>query len=365
MKIPRSLYSVIFALAGIVFSGISPAENLSSMPMGRGLPVEVFAGMTFNSIDAVTENDASFEASVDTRLSWIDRRLSYDKSKIVTPFLEYKDEAADKRLAEMWYPKIEFQNIKGTSSVEGKNLRIHPDGSVELIRRESGKFSTNFAMTNFPFDRQVLSVTLISRYEPKSKVVLDFAEKQLNYSNSIYPEEIKGWDFDTVALSKGAIAGLLDTQYSTLTSSLQIKRQPFSAVSTIILPLICCLLIPLLVLWINTLNIEEVHGFGEENSMLASFAMTGIFAVVALNFTVDTNYIQLIQGDNPVIRLFALNYFMLAFGIFISVALYRYYIVKRFFGTYVQAELFYVLCWAVPVLCFSVTAAILALAYFG
>ena len=149
------------------------------------------------------------------------------------------------------------------------------------------------------------------------------------------------------------------------TASLQIKRQVFSAISTIILPLVCCLLIPLLVLWVNTLNDDEHLGFGEPNSQLASFAMTGIFAVVALNFTVGSSYVQLIQGDNPVIRLFALNYFMLALSIVISVALYRYHVIKRLYGRYVQAEVFHVLCWSIPILCFGVAAAILFSAWLG
>jgi hypothetical protein len=365
MKIKSFLSQLLFFVLIFCSYPIKATENVASLPMGRGLPVEVFAGLTFNNINSINENEASFEASVDTRLTWIDRRLRFDRSSAIAGFLEFKDESADQRLGQIWQPKIEFLNIKGAPSLESKNLRIYPDGSVDLIRRETGKFSMSFSMTKFPFDMQSLAITLISRYEPNTKVLLDFSESQVNFSNSIYPSESTGWDFGVVNLKKAAVAGLRDTQYSTLTASLQIKRQPFSAISTIVLPLVCCLLIPLLVLWINTLKHDDPHGFGEPNTMLASFAMTGIFAVVALNFTVDTNYIQLIQGDNPIIRLFALNYFMLALSIFISVALYRYYLVKRLFGRYVQAELFHVLCWAIPTLCLGVTVAILALAYLG
>ena len=365
MKIRTFLFGAAFALLMCLKVDGIAAENLGSLPMGRGLPIDVYAGIAFASINSIQENDSSVEATVDTRLTWIDRRLSYEKSKAIIGFIEFKDEAADKRLAEIWHPKVEFANSRGAPSLEDRSLRIYPDGSVDLIMRERGKFSADFSMQNFPFDKQILSVDLISRSEPSTKVLLNFTESQLNFSNSIHPPESSGWDFRRVSLKKGHISGLRDTQYSVLTASLQIKRQVFSAISTIILPLVCCLLIPLLVLWVNTLNDDEHLGFGEPNSQLASFAMTGIFAVVALNFTVGSSYVQLIQGDNPVIRLFALNYFMLALSIVISVALYRYHVIKRLYGRYVQAEVFHVLCWSIPILCFGVAAAILFSAWLG
>ena len=101
------------------------------------------------------------------------------------------------------------------------------------------------------------------------------------------------------------------------------------------------------------------------NTEIACFPMSGIFAVVALNFTVVTGYAALGHGDNPVVRLFGLNYIMLGLSFLVSIVLYRYYLVKRLYGRYVQDEFFSVLCWGTPILCFGVTAAILALAHVG
>lgn len=72
--------------------------------------------------------------------------------------------------------------------------------------------------------------------------------------------------------------------------------------------------------------------------------------------------VALDQEDNPVVRLFAINYIMLAISFLVTIFLYRYYILRRYFGRFVQEEFFHVLCWSAPTLCFGTVAAILALA---
>ncbi len=87
----------------------------------------------------------------------------------------------------------------------------------------------------------------------------------------------------------------------------------------------------------------------------------GLFAVIALNFTVNATYQVLGTGDNPVSRLFALNYVTLGISLMINVLLFRFNVVARWFGRYVQEQLYLFLIWAVPLL-MVVTAASVILA---
>ena len=55
----------------------------------------------------------------------------------------------------------------------------------------------------------------------------------------------------------------------------------------------------------------------------------GLFAVIALNFTVNSVYQVLGSGDNPVSRLFALNYVALGVSLLVNVLLFRFGVVER------------------------------------
>lgn len=358
--------SLLTFLGGLFFYcasfGIFAAQtgDLKTIPMDLGLPVQVTTGINFLKIDSVSENDGTFEGTVDINLVWVDHRLKYDKSEAPVGYIAYRNDAATQKLDEIWRPKSEIENIIGEPTSEIKDVRIYPNGTVNYLRRVKGKFSTDFDLASFPYDKQKLSIALISRTEPSNRVVFDFTENDLKYSNSSVIPDLTGWDFNRVTLSRDTIEGLRGTKYPRLIASLNVTRQPFGPTASILMPLLACLLIPFLVLWLNTLNHEEKEGFGMSNTEIAAFPMGGLFAVVALNFTVNTSYVALGQIDNPVMELFGLNYLLVAFSILVSTFLYRYYVVRRLYGTYVQNEFFHVLCWATPVLSLGVSAAIIA-----
>jgi hypothetical protein len=363
MMAKRSLLYLFFWIFFGCFLVTANAENtlnMKAIPTDMGLPVQVSTGVNFLKIDSVSENDGTFEGVFDINLVWVDQRLKFDKSTAPMGFIAYRNEEASQKLDQIWRPNADIENIVGEPSSEIKDIRIYPDGTVNYLRRIKGKFSTDFDLSSFPYDKQKLEVAIISRAEPSNRVVFDFNEGDLKYSNSSVIPDLTGWDFNRVTLSRDSIEGLRGTKYPRLIASLHITRQPFGPSATILMPLLSCLLIPFLVLWLNTLNHEEKEGFGMSNTEIAAFPMGGLFAVVALNFTVNTTYVALGQVDNPVMELFGLNYLLVAFSILVSIFLYRYYVVRRLYGTYVQNEFFHVLCWATPVLSLGVSAAIIA-----
>ena len=219
------------------------------------------------------------------------------------------------KLDEIWRPKAEIENLVGEPTLVIKDVRIYPNGMVNYLKRVKGKFSTDFDLSTFPYDKQKLAISIISQAEPSNRVIFDFTENDLRYSNSSVVPDLTGWDFNRVTLTRDTIEGLRGTKFPRLTAALNVTRQPFGPSATILMPLLSCLLIPFLVLWLNTLNHEEKEGFGMSNTEIAAFPMGGLFAVVALNFTVNTSYVALGQVDNPVMELFGLNYLLVAFSI--------------------------------------------------
>ena len=49
-------------------------EDLKSIPREMGLPVNVKTSINFLDVKSINENEKTFDAIVDTKLIWIDRR---------------------------------------------------------------------------------------------------------------------------------------------------------------------------------------------------------------------------------------------------------------------------------------------------
>lgn len=353
---------LIATLLAICTLGVSAAENdLTTLPQGMGLPVLVRAGLNFVELQGISENDGTFTATVDVRLRWQDLRLAFPAAQVAGGYREFKDTDADKQLEKIWQPAVEFGNLKGDRTFQKRNLRIFANGRVELMQRTTASFNAEYSLENFPFDRQRLEVQLISRIEPVQRVMLDFRQDELEFSNTQHGVQAEGWNIGLVELSKDTAAAWRGEENTRMKAALVVKRQQKSLLATIFVPLFASLLIPLLVLWLNSI---EDGNFVVDSFELTNISIGGLFAVVGLNFTVNSSFVKLATGDNPVMRLFALNYFLLGLSIAVGIFLYRFNVVKRVFGPHVQEEFFVFINWAIPVLVFGTAAAMVGMAVF-
>jgi uncharacterized Tic20 family protein len=336
-------------------------KTLTVIPQGRGMPIMIRVGLTFIELKGINENEGSFTATVDMRVRWQDLRLQFARTAGSTGYQEWNGEEAKQKMAEIWTPQLEYGNLKGEPTYSKRGLRIYADGTVEYMQRTAGTFNADYSLENFPFDRQKLSVEMISRIEPLQRVLLDFRQDELEFSNNDNGNKLDGWSLGLVELSKDSVQAWRGEHNSRVKASLVVKRDQPSLLATIFVPLVASLLIPLLVLWLNKYQDGE---FAVDAFELTNISIGGLFAVVALNFTVNSSFVQLASGDNPVMRLFALNYFMLALSIAVGILLYQFNLVRRWFGTHVQAEFYAFICWAVPVLAFGTAAAMVLMAVF-
>jgi hypothetical protein len=149
-------------------------------------------------------------------------------------------------------------------------------------------------------------------------------------------------------------------QHSRVWASLAVTRNPSGSIAPIFIPLFASLLIPFLSLWLNRVEDAELQVDAFE---LTNIIIGGLFALIALNFTVNAEYSTLAAGQNTVKWLFGLNYFALALALLINVLLFRFQVVRRWFGKYVQEQVFLYLLWAVPVLVLGTAAAVVVSAW--
>src|SRR6185369_11997161 len=145
--------------------GQPPNQDLTSLPLGKGLPVMVRVGLYFQSVTAFDDNQGAFNGTVDMRLRWEDPRLRYAAETTPRGFQEYRGPQAEQKLKEVWVPQVAFTNLKDSPSNQTASLRIFPDGWVELMQRTTGRFTIPIDSGAFPFDKQTLGVEITVRRE--------------------------------------------------------------------------------------------------------------------------------------------------------------------------------------------------------
>ncbi len=148
--------------------------------------------------------------------------------------------------------------------------------------------------------------------------------------------------------------------HARVVASLEIAREPGSVIAPIFIPLFASLLIPLPGIWMNRV---EDGVFQIETFEFVNLIVGGLFAVIALNFTVNSTYQALGSGDNPVSRLFGLNYAdpgRQPDGQHRCCSASTWS--SRWFGPYVQEQLYMFLVWAVPLLVLVTAASVILVA---
>lgn len=338
---------------------LSNAQAQTSLPTGKGLPVHVRAGVEFKEIGALKENAGTYIATVDVRLRWQDLRLTRPPEEAADPPKVYLGADAQTQLAKMWVPNAELVNQRGKSSYEATGLRIYPDGSVELIKRTSGEFVANIDVERFPFDRQQLRLSVAIRDRNADAVALQFDQSDLDFTRAAANASLDGWELGLASLRSEPLPGWNGQSHPQILASLEIARQPSMVIAAIFIPLFASLLIPMLAIWLNRVDDGK---FQIETFELVNVIIGGLFAVIALNFTIYSTYEMLGSADNPVSRLFALNYIALGIGLLVNVLLFRYGVIERLFGRYVQEQLYLVLAWAIPLLVLTAAGAIIVVA---
>lgn len=349
-----ALTALLIAYAPTAFA--QTASSQTTLPVEQGLPIPVKVGVGFADLIAFKEGTGIYTATVDVRLRWQDLRLRRPAEEATDPPKVYRGADAQAQLAKIWVPATELVNQRSRETYSAAGLRMYPDGTVELTRRVRAEFASTVNVERFPFDRQKLRIDVAVPNQSAEMVALRFDQDDLDFSRAAASVNLDNWDIQSVALRSDPLTGWYGTTHAQVVASLEIVRQPGIIAATIFIPLFASLLIPMLSIWLNRL---DDGSFQIETFELVNIIMGGLFAVIALNFTVNSAYEALGSADNPVSRLFALNYTTLGIGLLVNVLLFRFGVVERWFGRYVQEQLYVFLSWAVPVLVLTGAGAII------
>lgn len=332
----------------------SAAAKRAAPPSGQGFATEVRTGVQFVQVDGIDENAGTFDATVDVRLRW--------KDPTWTEAVAARDDDVAAAFAGHWAPAVAIDNLVDDPALVERGLKVDGHGNVELLERTKGTFATDFDVQSFPFDRQLLTIVLAARGQSLDDLSLVFHGDDLAFAANTDALSVPAWTTGVVSMASTPTGGWYNQGYARLTAGLNVRRDWQSTIAPVFIPLFSAMLIPLIAVWLQKVSDEgefEIDAFE-----LANIVIGGLFAVIALNFTVNSAYATLAIGDNTVTRLFGLCYSALALAMAIVVGKFQFNLVSRWFGKYVQEQLYHVLSWAVPVLTFGASAAFLLVAWY-
>ena len=162
------LVLVFFASKGITaaqcdLSVFQDQETALSIPMEDYDPVDVELLPTFVKLGPVNGEEYSFYADFYLKSSWYDQDLAdllFETSDDYVCRLEGQD-----AYGKFWRPGLEFLNSRSLDETGYDKFTISSDGFIQNERRVQGYFGADLNFKKFPFDSQVLSISIIPYFD--------------------------------------------------------------------------------------------------------------------------------------------------------------------------------------------------------
>lgn len=155
---PIHLALVFGMLAGSAVPAASdcqpPAEAAAERPAAGAGPTPVEVGVYVIDVSEIDDVSQSFSADLYLFWHWHDPRLS---ESALGASLEGCPLSTD----QIWNPAADVVNQRSLTTRDAA-LRVGADGEVRMRRRLTGQLSSPLDLRDFPFDHQVLPVTVAS-----------------------------------------------------------------------------------------------------------------------------------------------------------------------------------------------------------
>ena len=282
------LSALALALPGLAHG----AESLRAPPSEDG-PVRVSVGMFLSDVNAVTEEDETFEFEAILTLEWRDPRLAFDPATAGASEKVYQGAYQFAEVFDGWWPQLILANESGHFESQGVLLRVAPDGSLTLVQEFNAVAEMPMKLRRFPFDRQHFEAVFEVLGFGRDRVVLVADPRTTGRAER--GVSIAQWDLNGIRASTREERSLYGDGHAGLTSqlvvSLDLSRRPGHMLRVVVLPLAVLVLLTFTVFWMDRESLGD--------RMDISFI--GILSVVAYQTVVSEHmpaipYFTLLTG---------------------------------------------------------------------
>ena len=199
---------------GVLFLNSMPAQPvdvLKSRPDPQGTATKVNVSLYIIDVESINNLKQSFTIDFVMTLWWIDPRVAENSPRLT--------------LGEIWHPDAQIYNIRDAKKRLDDVVNILPNDTILYTQRYFGTFSAFLDFQAFPFDQQILPITLLSfTYGPEA-VEFVFESAWLEERFSIAGWTVKSRETRVSAFNISAAQGAkYDTKLSRLNYTMHARR---------------------------------------------------------------------------------------------------------------------------------------------
>ena len=238
----KKLFFLVTICSSFFFHTLKASNVHLTDPPNQNEPIEVKVLWIVLDLDEIKDADQSFAANIFLRLEWHDKRL-----------VDTLPNAKRRRLpvGEVWHPNIEFTDLQKWWGKYPKTVEVTPDGNVVFLQKVWGYFSQPLDLHNFPFDHQLLNISVIPTgfATEKIRLVLDPSKPSgINDNPSIVDWEIEGTNisFDKLNIYKG----VKDYNIPRSTFEISVKRKTGYYILKILIPLVLIVAMSMIIFFV-------------------------------------------------------------------------------------------------------------------
>jgi len=267
--------ALLFTFAPLLSAVASTAKSHYAIdrPDKEKGPTKVAVFIWMIDIDSIDSAKQIFTANAFISLKWKDPRLAGGSGKMIYP------------TSEVWTPRVQITNESGiVRRTMPETVTVEPDGTVFYRQRFVGPFSQRLDLKDFPFDKHLFQLQLVSSggYSPKDVVFVPNEEWEhdgLKYAAGIADNiSLPDWvvlDYDAKPSNYTILPNLDNPGYVfEFTAERAVKYYMLK----VILPLILIVMMSWSVFWIDPENAGTQIGV----------ATTSMLTLIAYRFAIDT-----------------------------------------------------------------------------
>lgn len=238
-------------------------------------PTVVSVGFVLLDLNAINEQEETFEFEALVTLRWQDPRQAFDPAETGVHEKYYEGDFHFTESYVGWWPQLGIENSAGRFDQQGRLLRIQPDGSMSYVYQLHATAERPLYLRAFPFDRQQLAVYMQVMGHGADEVLLRTDPEETGTASRFI--NIAGWTLKGVSTHAELSEVHHRLRASQLVTRLDVEREPFHVIVLVVVPLTLLVMLTWSVFWMDEESLSD----------RINISFIGILSVVAYQFIVQ------------------------------------------------------------------------------
>ena len=270
---------VVLSALTLLLPGAARGADFLLGPLDSGGPTRVSVGAFLSDVNAVIEQEETFEFEGILTLKWRDPRQAFDPVDAGVSEKVYQGNYQFAEVFDGWWPQLFLANESGHFESQAVLLRVEPQGSLTLIQEFNAVAEMPMKLRRFPFDRQHFEAIFeVLGLGPDRVLLVADPETTGSVGRGV---SIAQWTLHDVRVSTRESNSIYGDGHSEpvsqLVVTLDMAREPEHMLRVVVMPLALLVFLTFTVFWMDRESLGD--------RMDISFI--GILSVVAYQIVVS------------------------------------------------------------------------------